>query len=196
MNVIVGAAASTEDLVCAAVAGDSSAQQELIQRYSKVVWATVRRFGLRDADAQDAVQNTWVSMIEHLDSLRDPDRLAGWLATTARRECIKISRQSHRYVVGLEHPQLLDLVDEQSPAPERSAVDAAMKDLLWEHVERLPARGKDIVVTLVASGVPRYAEFATATGLPIGSIGPMRMRYLVRLRRGLEDAGLGANAWR
>src|SRR5438067_8640845 len=166
--------AGTEDLVGAAAAGDSSAQEQLVQRYSNVVWGTVRRFRLREVDAQDAVQNTWVRMIEHLSSVRNRDRLPGWLVTTARRECLKILRQSHREAVGLHH-DLLDRVDENSPTPERAAVDATMNDLLWTHVAQLPQRGRELVAVLVASDASRYADFASLAGMPVGSIGPMRM---------------------
>jgi len=196
VNVMVGTTAATEELVYLAVAGETSAQEQLIRRHSNVVWAVVRGFGLREADAQDAVQNTWISMIEHLGSLRDASRLAGWLSTIARRECLKIMRQSRRCVVGLEHHQVAELIDETSPDPENSAVDAAMNDLLWEHVAELPPRGRDILSALFAAEASGYAESATATGLPIGSVGPLRMRYLVRLRRRLENAGLDADAWR
>src|SRR4051812_18610995 len=75
---------STSDLVGAARAGDRAALGRLTSRYANVVWATVRRMRLCDADAHDAVQNTWLAMIEHLGDLRDAERLAGWLATTAR----------------------------------------------------------------------------------------------------------------
>jgi len=57
---------TTEELVHAASAGDSAARERLIQRYERLVQATVRRFRLSEADAQDAVQNTWLRMIERM----------------------------------------------------------------------------------------------------------------------------------
>jgi RNA polymerase sigma factor (sigma-70 family) len=194
MNVIASAPASTKDLVRAAIDGDLSAQEQLVRRYHTVVWRTVRRFRLREADAQDAVQNTWLQMIQHLGSLRSAERLPGWLATTARREALKIARQHGRDVVGLE-PEVADRAADGSPGPEHVAVDGAMSRLLWRHVAELPPRGRDMLAVLSASDAPRYAEFASLTGMPVGSIGPMRMRYLGTLRRQLEDAGLGVRAW-
>jgi len=44
------------------------------------------------ADAQDAAQTVWLNLVGHLDSLRDPAALPGWLATTTRRECGRILR--------------------------------------------------------------------------------------------------------
>jgi RNA polymerase sigma factor (sigma-70 family) len=185
---------TTEALVHAASAGDLVACERLIDRYGRMVQATVRRFRLRDADAQDAVQNTWLAMIEHIASLRDSSRLPGWLAMTARRECLKILRRARRESIGLPS-DVVNHADDPAPGPERATVDRAMNDLLWKHVGELPSRGRDLLTTLMAPNPPAYAELARSTGMPIGSIGPMRMRYLCRLRRQLETAGLGAHEW-
>jgi RNA polymerase sigma factor (sigma-70 family) len=159
-----------------------------------VVWSTVRSFRLRDADAHDAVQNTWLRMIEQLGTVRDAERLPGWLATTARRECLKIVRDSRREVAGLE-PTVFERADEGSLSPERIVIDRTMNTLLWERVAELPRPARHMLVTLTGPDAPRYDEFARSSGLPIGSIGPKRMRYLRELRRRLEGSGLGVQAW-
>jgi RNA polymerase sigma factor (sigma-70 family) len=190
-----GAESSIEDIVRAAALGDVPARHLLVVRYHRVVWATARRFGLSDADTQDAVQNTWVRMLENLGSLRDADRLAGWLATTTHRECIKIARRSGREVVGL-HPAVSERPDNSVPDPERIALDRAMRGILWHHVHRLPPSRQDLLITLVADEAMPYADYSRTAGMPVGSIGPIRMRSLRLLRRQLEGAGLDATAWR
>ncbi len=179
---------TTTDLVHAARNGDPRATRQLIDRYAGLVWSTVRSFRLRETDAQDAAQNTWLRMIEHLGDLRDADRIPGWLATTARRECLKIIREGRREVLGFD-PELFDRPDERSPRPETVAVDRIMHALLWCRVAELPGPARHMVVTLTGPDAPRYGDFARASGIPIGSIGPQRMRYLRRLRRRLEASG-------
>ncbi len=195
MSAVANVDGEVEHLVRAAADGDPAAQGELVQRYANVVWATVRRFRLRDADAQDAVQNTWLRMMEHVGEVRDAERLAGWLATTARRECLKLLQQSRREPAGL-NAEIMERAADISSAPEHVSIDRTMSGLLWKHVAELPAPGRDLLMTLVAADRPHYAEYARATGMPIGSIGPRRMRYLRTLRRRLEKAGLGEHAWR
>ncbi|MFI7602994.1 RNA polymerase sigma factor [Actinoplanes sp. NPDC049681] len=180
-------------LIVAAQAGDRSACGRLIERFEALVWWTVRTFRLPEADAEDAVQNTWLRMVEHLGDLREPERLAGWLATVARRECLQLLRQGRREIVGLD--QQPDRPDEREPQPERAAVDRSMNDLLWRHVDKLPAPARTLLVTLSATNAPGYAEFARNHDMPIGSIGPTRMRSLRKLRTELEDSGLGPYAW-
>jgi RNA polymerase sigma factor (sigma-70 family) len=195
VKTVLKESSSTAELVQAARAGDPVAVGQLVQRYSGVVWSTVRRIGLREVDAQDAVQNTWLQMIEHVDSLRDADRLPGWLATTARRECLRIMRRSAVETVGYT-PDLAGRVEDPAPGPDSVALARMMGRLLWRHVAELPPAGREMLATLTRADAPRYADLARATGMPIGSIGPRRMRYLRKLRLRLERAGLGARAWK
>lgn len=61
---------------------------ELLRRYGKLVSTTVRSFRLLEADALDAIQLTWLRLAENAERVQYPERLGGWLATTARRECL------------------------------------------------------------------------------------------------------------
>ena len=49
-----------------------------------------RRYRLDRADAEDVGQSVWLRLLEQLEKIRDRAALAGWLATTARRECIRV----------------------------------------------------------------------------------------------------------
>jgi RNA polymerase sigma factor (sigma-70 family) len=194
VSVTISPTTSTTDLVDEARRGISGAIEQLVDRYARLVWATVGAFRLRDADAHDAVQNTWLRLIERMHTINDAERLPGWLATTARRECLKIIRSGRREVVGLES-SVLDRPDDVSPDPEDVATQRAMSALLWQRVADLPAAGRHLLVTLTAPDAPSYRDFSKKTGMPIGAIGPTRMRYLRRLRRDLELRGLGKQAW-
>ena len=87
---------SIVDLVDAARRGDHRAWDALVARYGGMVWAVARAHRLCDADAADASQATWLKLLEHVGSIKDPAALGGWLATTARRECLRILRNAAR----------------------------------------------------------------------------------------------------
>src|SRR5436309_1022517 len=89
-----GATPSNAELLLRIGDGDPTAWDEIVHRYGKLVSATVRSFRLQDADALDAAQTTWLRLAEHVHLIQHPDRLAGWLITTARRECLHIVRQT------------------------------------------------------------------------------------------------------
>jgi Sigma-70 region 2 len=83
-------------LVTRARNGDRQAWDALVDRYAPLIWSICRRYRLDAADAQDAAQNVWLKLVDHLDGLRDPAALPGWLATTTRRECGRIARAARR----------------------------------------------------------------------------------------------------
>ena len=78
------------DLVTRARKGDKQAWDALVERYAPLIWSICRSHRLADAD--DAVQNVWLRLVDQLDTVRDPAALPGWLATTTRRECLRVLR--------------------------------------------------------------------------------------------------------
>ena len=79
-------AARNGTILRAACAGDKTAWDEIVRRSEGVVRAAVATYRLAPADAADAIQNTWLRLFEHAATIRDPEKLGGWLTTTARRE--------------------------------------------------------------------------------------------------------------
>src|SRR4051812_432578 len=70
--------------------GDQEAWNALVERFSPLIASVCRRFGLPEADLLDVGQSVWLALLEHLDDLRDAQALGGWIATTARRECLQV----------------------------------------------------------------------------------------------------------
>ena len=87
------------DLVERAASGDWEAWSELVDRFANLIWSVARSVGLNASDAADVSQTTWLRFCEHLGDLNDPSRAGAWLATTARREAIRVSRLGARQVV-------------------------------------------------------------------------------------------------
>src|SRR5262249_36886490 len=71
------------ELVEASVAGDEAAWNEIVRRYSPMVYGLARGFRLSEADANDVSQTVWLTLLEHLPQLREPRSLPRWIATTA-----------------------------------------------------------------------------------------------------------------
>ncbi len=185
---------STTELVLAARAGDGRAYELLVERHQRQVWAAVRGFRLSDADAHDAVQMTWLRLVENLGKLNDPSRVGAWLTTTARRECLRLIRKRNREV-GTPDEFFTAVVDDREPGPEQKVTQQEMDRVLWEFVDALPERGRHLLRAVTGSDRPAYAELSAATGMPVGSIGPTRGRYLDRLRKLILESGLDAYAW-
>jgi RNA polymerase sigma factor (sigma-70 family) len=172
-------------LVRAATAGCQQSWNELVERYAGRVWAVARAYRLRAADAADVSQTTWLRLVEHLPRLTNPERVGAWLAITAQRECLRIIRLSARErpddTVSDVPASAVDL-DHELVIEERDAA-------LWHAFSRLPPRDQALLRLLVEDPAPSYEEIGAALDMPIGSIGPTRIRALERLRR--EIAALG-----
>jgi len=170
-------------LLTAAAAGDQDAWSALVDRYANLVWSVARGFGLNGADAADVSQATWLRLVERLDSIREPDRVGSWLATTARREALGLLRRSGRYVPTAETDEfdrLIGAVDGAGPLDQvlRDDRDARLR----EAVGTMSQRCQRLLRLLLADPVPSYADLAAALDIPVGSIGPTRARCLDALR--------------
>jgi RNA polymerase sigma factor (sigma-70 family) len=175
--------AGVAELVARARQGDDRAWDEIVDRHSGMVWAVARAHGLDVQSAADVSQVTWLRLVEHLGSLRNPERVGAWLATTAKRESIRVLRLRRREVA-VEDVELEGGAD-QSPAPDIRLLTAERDGELWRAFASLSDRCQHLLGLLVADPPPSYAEVAAVLDRPIGSIGPTRQRCLDCLRRAL-----------
>src|SRR5688572_25438894 len=77
--------------------GDEEAWRELVDRFSRYVYAiAVQGFRLSDADAEDIFQEVFARAYERLPNLRDDEAIKPWLAQLTRRLCIDAQRSSSR----------------------------------------------------------------------------------------------------
>ncbi|MGH3770739.1 MAG: RNA polymerase sigma factor [Pseudonocardiaceae bacterium] len=177
------------DLLAHASSGDSQAWEEIVRQYGGLVYATVRSYRLQDDDALDAVQMTWLRLTENVHRVQFPERLGGWLATTARRECLRIL---HDRAKRASDPLDIDTVADPSAGPEQHVIDRDTAQALRDLVAGLAPRGRNLLQALFTVNPGTYAKIAQATGIPLGSIGPTRARALRQLRRLGYEHGLGA----
>ena len=171
------------ELLHAASNGDAAAWDRIVERFAALLWSVARAHRLEADDAADAVQNTWLKLLDHLGRIREPEALAGWLQTTARYECLSLLRRR-----GREHVVRDDDLAERVVDPVAVDLDTALlgdeRDArLWQCYSRLPESCQRLLRVLMAVDRPSYAAISASLGLPVGSIGPNRMRCLERLRR-------------
>lgn len=175
---------SVGDEVMAAAAGDNQAWDRLVEHFSGLVWAVARSHRLNESDAADVSQTTWLRLAEHLQRLRQPERVGAWLATTARNESLRTLRRSARLVPVDDDFDLL-------AGGEGLEVDCRLLDqerdvALWQAFRALAPPCQRLLRTLMADPAPSYAEVSAALEMPMGSIGPRRARCLDHLRSATE----------
>src|SRR5438309_5013575 len=88
---------SDRELVARCRAGDQLAWNELVERFSRYVYAiSVQAFRLSEADAEDIFQEVFARAYEHLDELRYHAAVRPWLGQLTRRLCIDRLRSASR----------------------------------------------------------------------------------------------------
>ncbi|MGI8333842.1 RNA polymerase sigma factor [Actinomadura scrupuli] len=182
-------------LVTSAADGDAAAWNALVGRFTGLVWSVARAQGLSRDDAEEVGQITWFRLADHIGRIKEPDRIGGWLATTARHEALKLLRASRRVGPVPDTDAVAPAVDDHSPeasvlAAEEAADQAERLHGLWAAFQDLPDRCRRLLGILSGSPPPSYAEIAAALEMPVGSVGPTRARCLQRLRGLLAERGV------
>ena len=175
--------------VATAASGDKAAWNKLVDRFAPTVWAVARGHRLNAADAADVSQTTWLRLVEHLGRIEQPERIGAWLATTARRESLRVLRLSGRQVPnGDDFEQVVDTRD--NSARDDALIADHRSEIVAELIAQLPVRSQTLLRLLSANSPLSYKEISEALDMPIGSIGPTRARALERLKVLALKAGI------
>jgi RNA polymerase sigma factor (sigma-70 family) len=175
---------SDASLVSACLAGDESAWNELVDRFSRYVYAiATQAFRLGADDAEDVFQEVFTRIYDRLGTLRDPDALRPWIAQLTRRECIDKLRAGQREAPVDEVPeQAEDLLDRIEEAFDVHAALDSLPGECREVLDRFFCRDES------------YRTIGDQLGLPSGTIASRISRCLARLRERLEGRNPVATA--
>ena len=168
-------------LVASCLKGDEEAWAELWARYGPFVKAVARRVGCDSEEAKDVLQRVALVALQGLDRLRDPQKLAGWLAGTARYQALEVIRSRR------PGEQLFPGSAVHQPDPEETMQRDRDVIVLRRALLDLDERCRRLIHSLDLEDPPAsYREVAKAEGLAPSSIGPIRRRCLKRLGKIVE----------
>jgi RNA polymerase sigma factor (sigma-70 family) len=157
--------------------GDADAWNELVERFSRYVYAVCARgFRLTEADAEDVFQEVFARAYTHLGSLRDDSALRPWIAQLTRRLCIDQVARGRR-----EQPVAEPISDDM--ARDLDEIEEAFA--VREALSTLPEPCRDILDRFFTQD-QSYRTISTELDLPAGTIASRIARCLVKLREQLE----------
>jgi RNA polymerase sigma factor (sigma-70 family) len=168
-------------LVHAARERDETAWRRLIARVDPIVRRIGRGYRLAPAELDDLSQATWLLAVAHLHRVRDPEAVRAWIATTARREALRML-QDCTQEWPTDEPERY--APHQAEGPDAAVIAAELRDVLGTALASLPPRHRALMEMLACHA--DYREISARLAMPIGSIGPLRARSLRRLER-LEE---------
>ncbi len=166
----------------------AGALDDLVRCLTPVLWHVVRSYGLDKDQTEDVVQTTWLTLVRRHESIADPQAVASWLTTTARREAWRVSRSDGRAT-----PVIDEVIEARIPHQQAAETDVMRideEDRLWACVNKLDARCRRLLRIVAFDDRPDYQGIARDLDMPVGSIGPTRGRCLGKLKALLgEDSG-------
>jgi RNA polymerase sigma factor (sigma-70 family) len=162
--------------------GDRDAWNELVERFSRYVYAiAVQAFRLPEHDAEDVFQEVFARAYEHLHKLRKDEAIRPWLAQLTRRLCIDRLRAG-------AHEQPEELVEPLEGDDAIARLDEALA--VHEALAILPDNCQDILDRFFAQD-ESYRTIGEALDLPSGTIASRISRCLTKLRVELEGRNPG-----
>ena len=172
------AAVPDELLVARCKSGDHAAWRELVERFSRYVYAIAFQvYRLSPNDAEDVFQEVFARTYEHLDRLRDNSAIKPWIAQLTRRLAVDRLRAGAREELTAEELERADADDAIAELDEALTVNEALS--------RLPDHCREICDRFFARD-ESYHTIGAALGLPAGTIASRISRCLDKLRRELE----------
>jgi RNA polymerase sigma factor (sigma-70 family) len=179
-------ALSDAELVARCRNGDGDAWRELVDRFSRYVYAiATQAFRLREHDAEDVFQEVFARVYEKLDQLRDDEALRPWIAQLTRRLCLDKLRANAR----------VELSDDEISDEARDETLTRLEEAFGLHqmLEALPEHCQEILDRFFAKD-ESYRTIGVALGLPPGTIASRISRCLARLREKFEGRNQVATA--
>lgn len=177
-----GTSRSLTELVAAIEAGDEQAWPVLVRRLTPAVNAAVRRFDVDHDLRADAIGEVWRVLFERLDTVRDPERLPGWVSVVASNQLTSLLRRASNV---REVSMIEQALDSVSPVDQTDhLVEDEVRQVLVRALAKLSTREQTVIRCRALTDDPEPLDsMERRYGIPAGSIGPTLGRGLKKLRR-------------
>jgi RNA polymerase sigma factor (sigma-70 family) len=163
-------------LVERCLAGDQAAWNELVEIYSRYVYAIISKgFRLQGADAEDAFQEVFLRVYDRLGTLRNPEALRPWIAQLTRRVCLdRLAASGREEPAEVEATETERTVEELDDAFSVREALAGLSEECQEVLDRFFCRDES------------YRTIGDELGIPSGTIASRISRCLGKLREKFE----------
>ncbi len=178
---------SDAELVRLCRKGDQAAWDLLVERYQRLIYAVPRRAGLSEEQAADVFQEVFLTLLQKIDEIEQPDKIRSWMVTTAKFKTWGIIRGSKGFyspeTEEEREAEMASIVD-KSPLADELLVELEEQHLIRAALEKLEERCRTILSMIyLRDTAASYVEVGAAIGVGETSISPMRSRCLNKLEK-------------
>ena len=173
-------------------AGDSVAVDRFIDAYGSRVTRLVSRFTSSPSDAEDVVQEIFVSLWQSVGKFRGDASLSTFVYRVAFNHCLQHQRRQKTQMAqnAQNTVPLTDTIAETlpslAPSPAQSAENSELRHQVNAAIECLTEDFRTVVILHELHGLT-YAECASVLQIPIGTVKSRLSTAFTRLRPHLED---------
>ena len=164
---------SDDALIARVLAGDTQLFAVLVRRYNQRLFRVVRAIVTNDADAEDALQQTYLAAFRKLSTFEGRSRVSTWLIRIAIREALSRRQQSR-----ISSSDTLATAVAKEVAPEAAVMDRQIVRLVEAAIDELPDAYRMVFVLRAIQGMST-TEVADALALSEENV-------RVRLHRGRD----------
>jgi RNA polymerase sigma factor (sigma-70 family) len=160
---------SDTQLARAAQSGDAASLGVLLERHRAPLYALALRFLGYNPDAQEAVQDAFLTALRTIDRLREPEAVGGWLRGIQRNVCLRRlrERQGEKHFERPEHEIELTFLES---SVEEAIEHLTTREWVWSALGRLPENLQLTVALRYFSGHSSYEEISAVLGVPMGTV--------------------------
>ena len=174
-------------------ARDPALLESLVRELSPRLLAVIRGYARDDNEADDLLQESWIRILERLDSYKALGSFAGWAAMVTRNVCRTSLRRRatvDRVEVAIEN---VGELPDGTPEEEQPAAQLRLRTALFKALDGLPDRERQaIVLRVIEERSPD--EVADILGVSQETVRSLVRRGLDRMRR-MKAVGTAVAAW-
>lgn len=178
---------SDAELVRLCRKGDQAAWDLLVERYQRLIYAVPRRAGLSEEQAADVFQEVFLTLLQKIDEIEQPDKIRSWMVTTAKFKTWGIIRGSKGFYSPETEEEMeaeMASIVDKSPLADELLVELEEQHLIRAALEKLEERCRTILSMIyLRDTAASYVEVGAAIGVGETSISPMRSRCLNKLEK-------------
>jgi RNA polymerase sigma factor (sigma-70 family) len=171
--------------------GDQKAWDTLVDRFERLIYAIPRRAGLSEEQAADVFQEVFVTLLQKINEIEQPERIRSWIVTTAKFKTWAVIRsRKGTYSPADDEEMELEISQfpDSAPLADQLLIELEEQHLIRTALETLEERCRTILSMIYLRNSPAsYAEVAEAIGTGETSISPLRSRCLKKLQKILSQ---------